>query len=201
MKEIKRDAERAMIGVANAKEAGDEATPREMGSFQSYMTSDTFLGGAGFTAPAGNGVDVGAAGTSRDIDEDILKAGLTKLWDQSGGNENIMAICGSHVRSKMSEFTASSTRYVTTDDRKLVASIDVYDGDFHTVTITPDRFSDPSSLFLVDAEYASIAELRPIFSKDLAVQGDSIRKQIVWEHTLKIGNPLAHIQIAGLNVA
>jgi len=201
MKAMKRDAERAFIGVANPKVAGDDSTPRELGSFETYMTSDTYLPGATGTTPAGNGVDAGGAGTARDLDEAIFKAALQTLWDNSGGNENIQAIVGSHVRGVISDFTASSTRYVTTDDKKLVASIDVYDGDFHTVTITPDRYSDQASCFLIDAEYAKVADLRPASSKDLAVTGDSLRKEIVWETTLEVCNPLAHIQIAGLNTA
>lgn len=199
MKAMKRDAEKAMIGAGAAKVAGDDTTARRMGSFESYMTADTYMGGTGFSAPTGNGVDTGTAGTARDITEDILKAGLEKLWNNSGGNENIIGICGSHVRGQISKFTGSATRYVTTEDKKLVASIDVYDGDFHTVTITPDRYSDPSSLFLIDSEYAAVADLRPASTSDLARMGDSTRKQIIWETTLEMCNPLAHMQIAGLN--
>ena len=201
MKAIKRDAERAFIGAANAKVAGNDTTPRELGSFETYMTSDTYFGGATFVAPSGNGVDVGTPGTPRALDEAILKAALAILWNQSGGNENILGIAGSFNRGQVSTFTASSTRYVTTDDKKLVASIDVYDGDFHTVTMTPDRFSDPASLFLVDPEYVSVADLRPLFTKDLAVLGDSTRKELVWETTLEVCNPLAHVQVAGLTIA
>ena len=201
LKALKRDAERAFIGVANPKVGGDDTTARELGSFETYMTSKSYLGGAGFTAPVGNGVDAGAPGTGRALTEDILKDGLETLWINSGGNENILGICGSHVRGVISTFTSSSTRYVTTDDKKLVASIDVYDGDFHTVTVTPDRFSDPASLFLVDQEYIGIADLRPVFTKDLAVLGDSTRKEVVWETTLEMCNPDAHIQIAGLLTA
>ena len=201
MKAIKRDAERAVFGVGNAKVAGDDTTPRELGSFESYMVDGTYLGGAGFVAPTGNGVDVGTPGTARAFDEPILIDALEKLWLNSGGNENILALVGAHVRGIISTFTASSTRYVTTDDKKLVASIDVYDGDYHTVTVTPDRYSDPASLFLLDTEYYALSDLRPLFTKDLAVLGDSTRKELVWECTLEMCNPLAHIQIAGLLTA
>jgi hypothetical protein len=201
MKAMKRDAERAMIGVANPKVAGDDATPRELGSFETYMVDGTYLGGVGFIAPSGNGVDAGTPGTERPLTEDLFKAALEQLWNNSGGNENILAIVGSYVRGQISDFTASSTRYVTTDDKKLVASIDVYDGDYHTVTITPDRYSDPASCFLVDTEYASVADLRSASTKDLAVVGDSTRKEIVWETTLEICNPEAHMQLAGLETA
>ena len=201
MKAIKRDAEAACVGTPNVKVGGSDTVAREMGSFETYMTDVTYFGGGSFAAPTGNGVDVGTAGTARDLDESILKAGLQALWTTSGGNENILALCGAHNRGVISTFTSSSTRYVTTDDRKLVASIDVYDGDFHTVTVTPDRFSDPASLFLIDTEYVGIADLRSVSSKDLAVLGDSTRKEIVWETTLEMCNPEAHVQIAGLNVS
>ena len=199
MKAMKRDAEKAMVGVATAKEAGDDSTARKMGSLQSYMTDKSFQGGDTAVAPSGNGVDTGDAGTDRDFDEAIFKAGLEALWNNSGGNENILAIVGSKVRGIISEFNNAQTRYVTTDDKKLVASIDVYDGDYHTVTVTPDRYSDASSCFLLDTEYAAVADLRGAFAKDLAVLGDSTRKEIVWETTLEVCNPDAHIQIAGLN--
>tara|TARA_R110000744_G_C19370310_1_gene562419 strand:+ start:5927 stop:6895 length:969 start_codon:yes stop_codon:yes gene_type:complete len=201
LKALKKDAERAAVGVANIKVAGSDTVAREMGSFQSYMTAKSFQGGATFTAPTGNGVDLGTAGTARPLTEVLLKTGLQALWENSGGNENILALCGSHNRGVISTFTSSSTRYVTTDDKKLVASIDVYDGDFHTVTVTPDRFSDPSSLFLIDPEYVKMADLRPVFTKDLATLGDSTRKEIVWETTFEMCNPDAHMQIAGLNIA
>ncbi len=198
LKALKRDAERAFIGVANPKVAGDDTTARELGSFETYMTVNTYQHGAGGAAPSGNGVDAGTPGTGRALTEEILKGGLETLWNNSGANENILGICGSFNRGVISTFTSSSTRYVTTDDKKLVASIDVYDGDFHTVTVTPDRFSDPASLFLVDPEYIGVADLRSVSTKDLATLGDSTRKEIVWETTLEMCNPEAHVQIAGL---
>lgn len=201
MKAIKRDVERALIGVANIKVAGSDTTAREMGSFETYMTSDTYFGGATFVAPTGNSVDVGTAGTPRALDEDIFTTALGNLWDNSGGNENVIAIVGKHVRGVISGFNGAATRHVTTDDRKLVASLDVYDGDFHTVTVTPDRYSHASSCFIIDPEYASLNDLRPISSKDLAVNGDSMRKEIVWECTFEMCNPLAHVQIAGLSTS
>jgi hypothetical protein len=203
MKAIKRDCEVACVGEtaqgAGPKEAGDDVTAREMGYFESYMTATSWRGGAAGVAPIGNGVDAGTDGALRDFDEDILGAALGDLWENSGGNENIMAICNKAVRGIFSDFTASSTRYVTTDDRKLVASIDVYDGDFHTVTVTPDRFTALSTCILLDPEYVQMCDLRPISSKDLAVLGDSTRKEIVWETTLEVCNPDAHMFIDNLN--
>ena len=198
---MKRDCERAVFGVSNAKVAGDDATPREMGSFDTYIVDGWGSADGGGTPPTGNGQDTPTPGAATALTEEIMKNALEGLWNRSGGNENIIALCGSHNRGIISTFTASSTRYVTTDDRKLVASIDVYDGDFHTVTVTPDRYSLPDSLQLIDVEYAALADLRPISSKDLAVTGDSIRKEIVWETTIEICNPDAHAIVGGLTTA
>ena len=193
MKAMKRDCEYAIFGLSNAKEAGDDATPREMGSFDTYIV-DGYVG----TPGTGNGIDTPTPAASAALDEEKLKEGLELLWNNSGGNENVIALCGSHVRGVISTFTAASTRYVTTDDKKLVASIDVYDGDFHTVTVTPDRYSDPASLFIIDPEYAALADLRGASAKDLSVTGDSSRKEIVWETTLEVCNPDAHVILSGL---
>ena len=198
LKAIKRDCETSMVGINNPKEAGDEATAREMGSFSTYLSGTSFLGGNASTPPAGNGVDVPVDGDPRPFTEEILQDALAILWEQSGGNENIMMLTGSQLRGVLSTFTASSTRYVTTDDKKLVASIDVYDGDFHTVTVAPDRFTLSGNVFLIDQEYVSIADLRPVFTKDLAITGDTIRKEIIWETTLEVCNPLAHMNLAAL---
>jgi hypothetical protein len=202
MKAIKRDCERAMVGVPTLKVAGNDTTPRVMGSLSSYLSGTSYQGGVGAVSPGGNGnTPLGVPGTPRPFDEAILTEALAQLWTQSGGNENILGLAGAYNRGVVSTFTASSTRYVTTDDKKLVASIDVYDGDFHTVTMTPDRFTAADSFFLIDPEYAALADLRPIFSSDLAKNGDSTRKEIVWETTLEVCNPLAHIEIAGLTTA
>jgi len=201
LKAMKRDAESSLVGTNSvAKAAGNDTTARAMGGFESYMTSASMSGGiTTFAAPAGNGADLHTAGTARGITEDILKTALETLWTNSGGNENIQAICGSGVRGAISQFTGSATRYVTTEDKKLVASIDVYDGDFHTVTITPDRYTDPTNLILLDPEYVKVADLRGVSTKDLAVTGDSQRKEIVWEVTLEVCNPLAHFVVGDLN--
>jgi len=201
MKAIKRDAEQAMVGTAHEKIAGSDVLARQMGSFITYLSGDSWQGAADGVAPTGNGVDLPTVGTPRALDESLLTAALAQLWTQSGGNENILGITGAFNRGIVSSFTASSTRYVTTDDKKLVASIDVYDGDFHTVTMTPDRFTDPGTMFLVDPEYAKVADLRPLFTKDLAETGDASKKQLVWETTLEVCNPLAHIALTSLTTA
>lgn len=210
MKAIKRDAEHNVFGRNNAKEAGTDLAAREMGSFSAYMGDENgaiALPGSSYntgdgSAAAGDGTDTPTAGTPRALSETVLKDALEQLWVQSGGNENIIALCNAHQRGLLSEMTAAgATRYVTSEDKRLVDSIDVYDGDYHTVTITPDRFCLDDAVFLIDGEYAKICDMRPIHSYDLAKLGDSYRKDIVWEFTLEVSNPRAHVMIGGLSTS
>jgi hypothetical protein len=165
------------------------------------LPGSSYAGAGDSTAPGGDGLDVATKGTPRALTEIIWKGALEQIWSQSGGNENIIALCGAYNRSVISAFSGAATRFVSTDDKKLVDSIDVYDGDYHTVSIVPDRFSLPDAVFLLDSEYAKVADLRPIHSYDLAKQGDSYRKEIVWEFTLEMCNPRAHVMIDALTVA
>lgn len=200
MKEMKRDLEYAILGLDNAKVAGNDSTARELGSLSAYLGSTSWQdGGSGGVAPTGDGTDVMSGSlTPAAFTEAKLKTGLEALWDRSSA-DNILMFSGKKQRGIVSTFTGSSTRYATTDDRKLVASIDVYDGDFQTVTVVPDRFCIASKVFLVDPEYVKICDLRPIAKSDLGVTGDSERKQIVWETTLEVCNPEAHHQIVNLS--
>lgn len=200
MKEIKRDLEYACVGPnPQVQKAGSDTVAREMGSFVTYMNEDSWSGAAtGATPPTGNGKTAPITGAQRDFTEAMLTSALAALWANSGGSESIVGIMGGNIRGKFSGLKSAATRFVTTDDARLQASIDVYDGDFHTVTAMPDRFSDPASMFLVDKDYVSIDDLRPIFSHDLAVTGDAQSKQIIWETTLRVGNPLAHFVIDGI---
>lgn len=205
IREMKRDAEYMIYGGEGnhqAKALGAEATEREFGGFMSFMNSNTWesTDGAG-TPPDGDGEDVGTPGGDLVLSEAIFKGALTKLWDRSGGTENPIAIMGSFNRGVFSGFDGSNTRYVTTDDRKLTASIDIYDGDYHTVTAVPDRFCDPATVFIQDNEYIKLSELRPMFTQDLAIVGDARRKQVLWEFTLEMSNPEAQGVITGTTTA
>jgi hypothetical protein len=201
MKEMKRDMEYAFIGAAagNAKVAGNDSTAREMGSLDAYVITNGSLAASGSSAAAGNGgTPSDYAGTDRALDETIFKDALQDIFTNSGGSSSLTCITTAASKGVISTFTASSTRHVTTDDKKLVASIDVYVGDFHTVKIIADRYCATGHTYIVDPEYISLAELRPLFSFDLATLGDSKRKQLVWEATLEVGNEKAHAHIGDL---
>ena len=199
MKEMKRDMEFTLVGQHLAKVAyTSENVVRKMGSLSSYLVTNNKISGSS-SAVAGNGADVSNfSGTNRALTDTILNSALSSIFTNSGGNESLNYVCPAATKSVVSTFTASSTRHVTTDDKKLVASIDVYVGDFHTVRIIPDRFCISYCSFVIDPEYLKLAELRKMQAFDIATVGDARKKQIIWEATLEVCNEKAHSMIGDL---
>lgn len=198
MKEIKTDWEMSAIGANNAKVAGNASTAREMGSIQTYLTSNTSFGAAPGADGAGNGV-VRVDGVQRALTEAILTAALQTCFD-NGANPKL-AVCGSHVKGVISTFTGGGTRYVDTDNKKLVNSIDVYVGDFHTLKVVPSRHVRARDLLLLDPEYLACADLRAASASKIAPTGDAVKRQIVWESTLEVCTEKAHGAVYDLSTS
>lgn len=200
MREIKRDLESAMIGgaaVGVAKVAGNATTARKMGSVYTYLTTNTSVGAAGAVA-TGDGSGVMTAGTARDLTITLLDSVLSLAYT-NGGDPSLLFVSPTN-KGVVSDFTAgSATRYVSTEDKKLVNSVDVYTGDFHTLKVVPSRHIVGNNVLAIDPDYMAFAEMRSISSYDLAKTGDSYRKEIVWEGTLEVCNEAAHGLISDTN--
>jgi hypothetical protein len=59
--------------------------------------------------------------------------------------------------------------------------------------------SDDRDVLILDPEYAALAYLRPFQTKDLAVNGDSERSQLIAELVLEVRQESAHGIVADLN--
>lgn len=203
MKEIKLDLERAMLdngvanGVGNIKVAGNNTTAREMGTLSTYLTSNVSVGSTG-AAASGNGAGLMTTGTDRDLTEAILASALSTAYT-NGANPTMLVVSPTN-KTVVGDFTAGgATRYVSTDEKKLVTSIDVYEGDFHTLKVVPCRQLVGDNVYCIDPSYLAYAELRSLSAKNLAVTGDSMRKEITMEGTLEVCTEAAHVVIADTN--
>lgn len=200
LKELKLDMEYAMLdngsALGNAKVAGNASTAREMASLATYLTSNVSVGSTG-AAATGDGSDTLTAGTDRDLTEALLTTVLSSAFD-NGGNPSLLAVSATN-KGVVSGFTGGGTRYVDTDDKKLVNSIDVYVGDFHTLKVVPCRQLVGDNVYAIDPEYLAWAELRPVESKELGATGDNIKRLMVVEGTLEVCNEAAHCLIADTN--
>jgi hypothetical protein len=199
MKEIKKDLEYAMIGQSNVKVSGGTTTAREMASLDAYLVTNNQVVSPS-SAPTGDGTDVSDfAGTNAAFTETILNAGLQSLYTNSGGASAVNFLCTAATKKVFSTFVGNATRFVdTSGDKKLVAALDIYVGDFHTVRAVPSRQAATGRAYIIDPEYIKLAELRKLHTYDLAKVGDSIRKQMIWECTLEVSNEKAHVMIGDL---
>lgn len=201
MKEIKMDLEWAMLdgggtgGIGNAKAVGsDPTTARELGSIQTYVITNASVAGSVAT---GNGVDTMTAGTKRNLTEALLTTVLSSCYT-NGGDPKLMVVSPTN-KAVVSTFVGGGTHFVDKDDKKLINSVDVYVGDFHTLKVVPSRQMANEIVLLIDPAYLAYAELRGLTSYDLAKTGDSIRREMVMEGTLEVCNEKAHGIIADTN--
>lgn len=200
MKELKTDMEMSIMGVNQAKVVGNNTTPRRLASLQAFIAENTDFGATG-ADPTGDGTDARTDGTQRAFTEDMLKDVL-ELTYAAGANPTMLVV-GAYNKRVASGFSGNAERQIDVKGsvNSVMATVDVYVGDFATLKIVPSRHVRPRDALLIDPEYATWAELRPTFQDDLAKTGDSYRKQIICEATLAVDNPNAHGGVFDLTTA
>lgn len=186
MRELKRDMENALVGLNNAKVAGNESTARELASVQSWIaTNDVFNSGgtpAG-ASPTGDGTDARTdSGTQQVFTEAMLTSAIDLIWN-SGGDPTIV-LAGSFNKRKITGFTGNATRFKDADDRSVVNAVDVYVSDYGDLQIVPDRYLRSRDVLIIDPEFWGVHYLRPVQERPLAKSGDSEKRQLVVEYTL-----------------
>lgn len=198
-KELKRDMENALIGVNNAKVTGNSTTAAELASVESWIaTNDNF--GTGGASPTGDGTDARTDGTQRAFTESFLTDVLSNCYTEGGNPETLMV--GAFNKGQVSGFNgnADQVKHVNTD-MKVINSVDVYVGDFHTLKVVPNRFSRNRTAYALQMDMWGIDFLRPFSQIDLAKTGDSEKKALVVEYTLRSNNEKASGLIADLTTS
>ena len=195
MREIKKDLEYMVLnggetnGIGNVRVTGNATTAREFSSLQCYIATNADVGALG-AASTGDGTDAMTSGTDRAVTETIVGTVLTSCFT-NGAEPTVLAVDGTN-KGLVSDFTGGSTRYVDTNTKELIHSIDVYVGDFHTMKVIPSRHTPNEVGYHLDPEYLKLAELRALQSYDLAKTGDNYRREMVWEVTIEVCNEAAH---------
>jgi hypothetical protein len=193
-KELKRDMETALLSnVASA--AGDATTARTLGGVQTWIETNVDAGAGG--SGAGNGA-ARVDGTQRAFTEDQLKSVLRACFNE-GGNPN-MVMVGAFNKQKLSGFTGGSTRFDQAEDRRLVTSIDVYESDFGTLQVAPNRFIRGANAtsakrgqdaLILEMDYWAVAFLRDFSLQNPAQTADADQRFMVAEYTLESRNEKA----------
>jgi hypothetical protein len=184
--ELKRDMEKILCGTNQAKTAGAAATAPKTASVLSWIKTNTSKSGS--DPSTADGAATRSDGTQRAFTEAQLKSVLQLAFDNGGKPDTIMV--GGFNKQVFSTFTGRATPTEDTKAKKIVASVDVYEGDFGTLKVVANRFSRTRDALVLQMDMWAIAYLngRKFVSHELAKTGDSRRKQILSEYALVARN-------------
>jgi hypothetical protein len=175
---------------------GNASTASKLRPLCSWITTNTSRGAGG-----ANGTSTTAAtdGTQRAMTETLLRTLTGTIYGNSNDFPNTL-MCGPTQRVGLTTaLTGGATKFYNVDDKKLVATVTVYDSDFGPLKIVPNRFQRNRDIFLLNADYAAVAYLEQFQMQDLAITGLARRKQMWATYTLEMRNEAAHGVIADLS--
>jgi hypothetical protein len=171
-KELKIDIE-AILLSNQAKATGAVATAPKVASVLAWITTNTNHVG---TDPIGDGTDARVdGGAPRAFTEAMLKSVMASTYNNSSEPLDVLMVGGAN-KAVASGFAGGAQKTYDMSDRKLVTTIDVYVGDFHTVRIIPNRFMRPRDALLLNWSLWSVDWLRPIRQFELAKTGDAEKR-------------------------
>lgn len=188
MKAIKRDMEFDLMNNQAPSNGSEDSSARTLRPFLGWLSSNTSRGDGG---SAGTSSAAYTTGTARPFTEDLLKTVLKGIFDNSG-EKPTMILTDSYNRGVFSGFTGGNNRQQYMEDKKLTATVQVYEGDYGVYKIEADRFQKAGTAAVITPDMAAVAYLRPFFVDDIAKVSDSVRRALVCEYTLEVRNEKAH---------
>ena len=138
-------------------------------------------------------------GTTRVLTEDMLKDVGQQCWT-SGGNPTMLFVPAS-LRALVSGFTGAATKFEDVKKKQITATAEVYVGDFGRYSIVNSRYQRERDVFLIQPDMWELLTLRPMQGSDLAKTGDSRKRMVNTEYTLKAKNEAANGAIRDLKAA
>jgi hypothetical protein len=195
MIELKRDIEFAAMQNTTAI-AASAGVPGQARGVAGWLATNNSMGTSG-VAPNPVSNTAPTDGTQRTLTEQLLKDVGKLAWDQ-GGNPTLLFV-PSAQRATVSGFTGGATKFDKTEDKTLNATVEVYVGDFGRYSIINSRYQRARDIFLIDPEMFALMTLRPMKGDDLAKTGDSKKRMINTEWTLKCKNEAGSAAIRDLS--
>lgn len=218
-KELKRDMEFTCVGQATASDMASlpaaSGVPGQAAAVQAQFHANWVQGG---TALAGSNINRGTGGADggwdgsvfdaptdssganqRALLESMLKGVIQGAW--TNGGDPSLILTGPHNKTVISGFTGNSTRFDRGEDKRLVASVDVYVSDYGDHRIVPNRFQRDRDVLVLTPELYKVVYLRPFRQHALAKVGDSEDRTLLVEWTLELNNNAGSGIIADLTTS
>lgn len=182
MKELARDMEYDIVnGTGNS---GASGTARELKGVLSWITTTNTTG-------TGTG--------SEALTESMYNDTLQAIYEQ-GGNPDVTYANGFNKR-KISAFSTPSTRNINVEDKRLIATVDVYESDFGLQQIILDRYMAADTVVPMEEDKFKVAFLRPVKYKELPDNGGGPKGQWEVEYTIESLNEKASGKITQLSTS
>lgn len=181
-KEIRRNAEHHLVGISQARVVGTDAVARKTASLQTWMATNTSRGATG-TDPAGDGTDAPGDGTQRAFTEDLLGTVIDSIYVEGGNPDVIMA--NAFNKRALTGFSgnADEVKHDNTD-RTIINAVSVYQSDYNTISVVPNRFLRARDVLILEMDYWAISVLRPMNNTEIAKTGDAEKRQVLMEFGL-----------------
>lgn len=194
--ELRKDVEYAIVDN-NASVSGQT---RELGGLPSWIETNVSRGATGANGGfnTGTGLTVAATnGTQRAFTKSLLDDVLQSAYQQ--GANVTHASMSPYVKrvftTFMSDANVASFRYAASgSSNSIIATADVYEGDFGKVMMVPNRIQAASAalarnVFLIDPDMLAFDWLRKVTEdKDVAKTGDAQKRVLIGEGTLRVKN-------------
>lgn len=183
--------------------------PRELAGIKTW--AGHFSGGAGATAPTGDGLTATTPGTTRNLDIDDLNKYLRDAWISGGRIDTLMM----HPTQKLlfdelptganlAEVQENVNRRMGREGVPLVTTVSVWKSAFGEIQLVMNRHMLESDILGLDGRPSVRPKKAPLVNSNF-VRGktefnhDGRSAAITWEGTLQVPNPDAVILWSGLN--
>lgn len=181
MKALATDVERAII-KNNKKVLGNASTARKMAGLPYYLKTNT----------------QDNSGTARDLTYALLNNTLEAVYKQ-GGDPDIIVASPRNKRILSALLPLSTERTQKAEAKKIVATIDVFEGDFGIQRVLTDRWLPDTDVYVLSTEYMGTSYLRPFKREELPKSKDATEQIIIGELTLEVRAEKASARITDLN--
>lgn len=192
-KELKRNIEKALLGVQARTLSVTTATARTLSGVATWLSANKYHFAATSTTPgAGTAIVQGNAvtvTTATQLD-DPLATVIASCWNNGGDPSVIMT--GAGGKKYLSKLTNIATLYRDVPAKsqgQIITGADVLVSNFGQHSIVPNRFMPTSEIYVLDMNYWKVAQLRGMTTEPLAKTGDADRAMMITELTLEACAP------------
>lgn len=180
-KELRKDMELACIENPTLT----TGATRQTRGLRGWIATNNSLGATG-AAPNPLTNTAPTDGTLRGFTETILRSIVLGAY-QNGGNAQALIMAPSMKQTVSSSFTGNGTKFIPGQDKELWSAYDVYQSDFGTFKLVPNRVMQRTrEAYLVDPDLCALAVLRDMEDQELARIGSARNYMLETEYALEV---------------